>query len=67
MKGHANTIAQPQEQFLTRQDLSVRWRLSQETIKRREARQVLRAFKFGRAVRYKLSDILKIEAETALR
>jgi hypothetical protein len=51
---------QPLE-MLTRRDLASRWRLSTETLKRREHAGLLRALKIGRGIRYRLSDILAYE------
>jgi hypothetical protein len=48
--------------MLTRQDLAKRWRVSVETLKRRERIKLLRPVRLeGRVVRYKLSDVLRIE------
>jgi hypothetical protein len=49
------------EQLLTRRDLAERWRVSGETLKRRERAGLLRALKIGRGVRYRLGDILAFE------
>ena len=50
--------------FLTRWDLARRWKVSIETIKRRERTNVLRPVRLdGRIVRYRLSDIRQIEQE----
>jgi hypothetical protein len=47
--------------MLTRRELASRWRLSTETLKRREHAGLLRALKIGRGIRYRLSDILAFE------
>ena len=52
-----------QIEMLTRRDLAHRWRVSTETLKRREKDGLLRALKIGKGVRYRLSDILNFEAE----
>ena len=52
-----------QIEMLTRRDLAHRWRVSTETLKRREKAGLLRALKIGKGVRYRLSDILNFEAE----
>ena len=52
-----------QIEMLTRRDLAHRWRVSTETLKRREKAGLLRALKIGHGVRYRLSDILNFEAE----
>ncbi len=51
------------DEMLTRRDLAHRWRVSTETLKRREKAGLLRALKIGKGVRYRLSDILNFEAE----
>jgi uncharacterized protein (UPF0254 family) len=52
------------ERLLSRSELAARWSCSRETVKRRERQGVLRAIRFNqRLLRYKLSDILEIEAE----
>jgi hypothetical protein len=48
-------------QLITRPDLSRRWRISIETLKRREKAGILTALKLGRGVRYRLSQIEAIE------
>jgi hypothetical protein len=48
---------------LTRQELAERWRCCIETIKRRQAQGALRALKLGRMVRYRLADVLAVEAQ----
>lgn len=50
------------EVFLTRPEVARRWRCSKETIIRREAQGVLRPYRLGRTVRYKLSQVLAAEA-----
>jgi hypothetical protein len=50
-------------EFLTRNELARRWRLSTETIKRRERAGILPVLKLGRAARYRLKDVERIEAE----
>jgi predicted site-specific integrase-resolvase len=49
---------------LSRRDLAERWGCSIETIKRREKAGILRAMRLGGLVRYRLSDIRKIEGES---
>ena len=51
-----------QIEMLTRRDLARRWRVSTETLKRREKAGLLRALKIGHGIRYRLSDILNFEA-----
>ena len=54
-------------QLLTRRELCVRWRVSRELLKRREKAGVLPALKLGRGVRYRLSDVERLEAEAEVR
>lgn len=52
------------ERFLSRQQLARRWRVSLETIKRREKEGLIRALRFNqRLLRYRLSDIQEVEAK----
>jgi hypothetical protein len=52
------------QHLLTRLDLCERWRTSRETLKRRERDGTLIALKLGRFVRYRLSDVERIEKES---
>jgi hypothetical protein len=54
-------------QLVTRRELSDRWKLSVETLKRRERCGVLPFLKLGRGVRYWLSDIEQLEAGAEVR
>jgi hypothetical protein len=49
-------------QLVTRRELSDRWKLSLETLKRRERCGILPFLKLGRGVRYRLVDVERIEA-----
>jgi hypothetical protein len=52
------------EQLLSRKAVAARWQTSVETVKRREKQGLLNPIRFNqRLLRYKLSDILQIEAE----
>lgn len=52
------------DKLLTRLDLARRWKVSIETLKRRERAKILRPLRLeGRIVRYRLSDIRQIEEE----
>jgi hypothetical protein len=52
------------DRLLTRLELARRWRVSIETIKRRERTRILRPVRLdGRIIRYRMSDVLRIEAE----
>ena len=53
--------------FLTRRGLSDRWQLSVETLKRRERAGLLPCLKLGRGVRYRLSDVERVEADADVR
>ena len=54
-------------QRLTRGNVSERWQVSKMTLKRMERAGRLPALKIGRSVRYRLADIERIEAESAVR
>jgi predicted site-specific integrase-resolvase len=57
-------VAQSSEQLLSRKTLANRWGVCRETIKRAERAGLLKAIRFNdRLLRYKLSDVLAIEAE----
>ena len=61
---------QPQDrlvQLVTRRELSNRWKLSVETLKRRERSGLLPCLKLGRGVRYRLSDVEHLEADAEVR
>ncbi len=49
--------------LLTRKELSGRWQLSTETLKRRERCGLLPCLKLGRGVRYRLVDVEHLEAD----
>jgi hypothetical protein len=49
-------------QLVTRRELSDRWKLSVETLKRRERCGILPFLKLGRGVRYRLADVEQLEA-----
>jgi hypothetical protein len=53
--------------LLTRKELSGRWQLSTETLKRRERCGLLPYLKLGRGVRYRLTDIEYLEADAEVR
>ena len=60
-KGLGETM---QDSLLTRRELADRWKVSIETIKRRERARVLRPLRLeGRIVRYRMSDVVRIEME----
>jgi len=49
---------------LTRRELGRRWKVSIETLKRRERAKILRPMRLdGRIVRYRMSDVVWIEQE----
>jgi hypothetical protein len=50
--------------LLTRLELARRWKVSIETLKRRERAKILRTVRLdGRIIRYRMSDVLRIEEE----
>jgi hypothetical protein len=53
--------------MLSRRHLAERWSISRETLKRREKAGILIPLKLGRGVRYRLSDIERIEQEAEVR
>jgi len=60
-KGLGETM---EDSLLTRRDLANRWKVSIETIKRRERARVLRPLRLeGRIIRYRLSDVVRLEQE----
>jgi len=64
MKTHINIQSTSRdEEYQNRNEVASRWHCSVETIKRRERAGILKAYKLGKLVRYRLSDILKLEAE----
>ena len=64
----ATNLDPKQERQLSRKELSERWNLSIKTLKRREKAGALRPLSLGaRTVRYRLSEILKIEEDAAAR
>jgi hypothetical protein len=52
-----------ESQLITRKELSQRWRVSVETLKRRERAGILPLLKLGKGVRYRLGDVQRLEAE----
>jgi hypothetical protein len=54
------------EVFLTRPQLAERHQTTVETIKRRQAKGFYIAYKLGRTIRYKLSEIVAAENATQL-
>ena len=52
------------DRLLTRLELARRWKVSIETLKRRERTKILRPVRLdGRIIRYRMSDVLRIEEE----
>lgn len=52
------------DKLLTRLELARRWKVSIETLKRRERAKILRPVRLdGRIIRYRMSDVLRIEEE----
>jgi hypothetical protein len=54
-------------QLVTRRGLAVRWQVSIETLKRRERAGLLPFLKLGRGVRYRVSDVERLEADADVR
>ena len=53
-----------EDSLLTRRELANRWKVSVETLKRRERASILRPIRLdGRIVRYRMSGVVKIEQE----
>jgi hypothetical protein len=50
-----------EEAFLSRAELAARHRTTVETVKRRQAKGLYIAYKLGKHVRYKLSDVIAFE------
>jgi hypothetical protein len=64
----SNQLDPKQDRQLSRKELSERWNPSIKTLKRREKAGTLRPLSLGaRTVRYRLSDILRIEEDAAAR
>ena len=64
MKDQTQSLSIP---FFTRRQLAVRWAVSIQTLKRREAAGILPVFKLGRDVKYRPEDIERIEQEAEVR
>ena len=61
-----NASADEKEVLLSRKQLAARWQVSGETCKRREAAGLLHPIRFSkRQLRYRLSEILRIERAAA--
>jgi hypothetical protein len=56
-----------EEAFLSRSQLAERHRTTIETVKRRQAKGLYIAYKLGRHVRYKLSDVIAFESAGRIR
>jgi DNA-binding transcriptional regulator YhcF (GntR family) len=53
-----------EDSLLTRRELASRWKVSIETIKRRERTRVLRPLRLeGLIIRYRMSDVVRIEQD----
>ena len=50
-------------EFLTAQELALRWKVSERMIRDLEKKGVLKPVRFGRAVRYALKEILMLEEQ----
>jgi len=61
IEGRSETM---EDSLLTRRELADRWKVSIETIKSRERARVLRPLRLeGRIIRYRMSDVVRIEQE----
>lgn len=67
MSAHATAYNDGSDALLTRKDIAMRWKTSLETVKRREKDGTLVPVYLpgGRLVRYRLSEILKVEGGCA--
>jgi hypothetical protein len=55
------------DSLLTRRELARRWKVSIETLKRRERTKVLRPMRLdGRIVRYRMSDVVRSRKVAAI-
>jgi hypothetical protein len=53
-----------EDKLLTRLELARRWKVSIVTLKRRERAKILRPVRLdGRVIRYRMSEVLRIEEE----
>jgi hypothetical protein len=53
-----------EDKLLTRREVAARWKVSIETVKRREHARILRPVRLeGRIVRYRMSDVARIEED----
>jgi hypothetical protein len=53
-----------EDTLLTRRELAARWKVSVETVKRRERSSKLRPVRLdGRIIRYRMSDVVWLEQE----
>jgi hypothetical protein len=53
-----------EDKLLTRREVAARWKVSIETVKRREQARILRPVRLeGRIVRYRMSDVTRIEED----
>jgi len=60
-----DVIDRPTEDtLLTRRDLAARWKVSIQTLKRRERAGILRPVRLdGRIIRYRMRDVVRIEQD----
>jgi hypothetical protein len=56
-------LPEKEPHFLTRRELAERWRVSIETLKRRERTGKLPSLRLGREARYRMADVLRLEME----
>jgi hypothetical protein len=56
-------LAPAVEEFFSRTELAKRWHCGEKAVLRAEKRLGLRPYRLMRAIKYKFSDILRVEAE----
>jgi hypothetical protein len=56
-------LKEEDECFFSREQLAKRWRCSEKSVLRAEKRLGLRPYRLLRGIRYKLTDIMRVEAE----
>ena len=56
-----------QDRLLSRRELAARWSMSTQTVRQRELCGMLPVLRLGPSVRYRLSDIERLEALAASR
>jgi excisionase family DNA binding protein len=65
-QNRTNEVSPATEKLLSPAELADRWSVSVETLKRRRRAGELKTLKLGRAVRFKLSEIIAIEQRASV-